>query len=88
MFLGVDMFDLYITICDEIPEVMKLDRDVICARLHLRRNCECGCLLILFVNYDWIFENIAQYRRGVCLKVEYELNFRHKTKKGKKFLIT
>ena len=46
------MFDLYVNICEENPEVMILDRDVICARLHLRGNHVCDCPSIVFVNCD------------------------------------
>ena len=40
IFLGVNMFDLYVTICKETPEVMILDRNVFRMRSKLQRNCE------------------------------------------------
>ena len=52
MFLGVNMFDLYITIHGETPEVMILDCNVLYTRSHLQRNRECNCPLIVFVNRD------------------------------------
>ena len=54
------MFDLYVTICNETTEVMILDRDVLRTRSHFWRKRVCNCLLIVFVNFDWIFKNTAQ----------------------------
>ena len=68
LFLGVNIFNLYVTICDENPEVMILDRDVLHSRSNLQINRECDRPLIVF---DCMFENTAQYLRGVSLKLEY-----------------
>ena len=54
MLLGVNMLDLYVNICDKTLEVIILDSDVLCVRLHLRINYECDFPLIVFVNCDWI----------------------------------
>ena len=54
MLLGVNMLDLYVNICDKTLEVIILDSDMLCARLHLRINYECDFPLIVFVNCDWI----------------------------------
>ena len=62
-------------------EVMRLDCDVICMRSHLGINPECNRPLIVFVNCEWISEKTAQYCQGVSLKLEYKLNFLHKTHK-------
>ena len=79
MFLGVNMFDLCVTIWETNPEVMILDHDVLHKRSHFQRHCECDCILVVFVNCDWIFEKTSQYRRGVSSKLEYEINFLCKT---------
>ena len=60
MFLGVNILDLYVTICDKTLEVMILDRDVLRTRSHLQSNQECDHPLILFVNFDCLLENTAQ----------------------------
>ena len=75
------MFDFYVTIRKETPEVMILDHDVLRTRSYLWRNLECDRPLILFVNCDWIFGNTAQYHWGFTLKLEYKVNFLHKTHK-------
>ena len=75
------MLDIYVEIFGETPEVMILDRNVIRARLHLRRNCECDCPLIVFINCDYIFKNTTKYCQGVSLKLECKLNFLKKTQK-------
>ena len=82
MLLGFRMFDLYVAISNKIPEVMLLYLDVLCVRSHLRRNRECNCPLIFFLNCDWIFEKTAQHCRGVSLKLEYKLNLIFKTHKS------
>ena len=75
------MFDLYVTICDKNMEVMILDHDVLHVRSYLQRNHECNRPLNFFVNYDWLFENTAQYHPGVSLNLEYKLNLLHNTHK-------
>ena len=62
-------------------EGMILDCVVIHTGLYLRKNRDRDCPLIVFVTCDWIFKNTAQYCRGISLKLEYELNFPHKTHK-------
>ena len=81
MFLVVNMFDLYITICNKTLEVIILDCDVLRTRSYSWRNHECDRPLIVFVNCDYIFFYTTQYRRGVFLKLEYTLNFLHNTYK-------
>ena len=77
------MFDLYVTISDKTPEVMIIDCDILRVRSHLRRNWECDCPLVVFVKCYRIFENTAQHRQGVSLKLGYELNLLHKNHKRK-----
>ena len=73
------MLDLYVTIHDETPEVMILDRDVLHTSLNLRRNHKCDRPLIGFVNRDWLLGKTAQHLRGVSLKLKCKLNVLHKT---------
>ena len=40
MFLGVNMIDFYITICDKTLEMMIFDCDVLVTRLYLWSNCK------------------------------------------------
>ena len=84
MLLDVKMLHFHATIRDETPEVMVLDSNVLYMRLYLQGNHECDKSLIVFVNCYvcyWFFEKTTQYRRGVSLKFEYELNFLHNTHK-------
>ena len=73
------MLDLYFTIHDETLEVMILDCNVLLKRSHLRSKQKYDCPFIIFVDCDCIFEKTAQNLQGVSLKLEYELNFFHKT---------
>ena len=75
------MIYFYVSIRDKTPEVTVLDCGVLRTRSYLQGNHECDYSLIIFVNRYWIFEKTAQYRRGVSLKFEYELNFFCKTHK-------
>ena len=59
MFLGVNMFYLYVTIHSKTMEKAILDRNVLCARSHLRRNRECNSPLIVFVSYERLFKKTA-----------------------------
>ena len=70
MFLGVSIFDLYVTIGNESPEVMILNQNNVCTKLHLQRNRQCNHPLIVFVNCDCIFKNTAQYRQVAPLNLE------------------
>ena len=72
------MLNLYVAFCNETTAVMILDCNVLCTRLHLWINRECDRLFIIIVNYDWIFEKIAQHRRVLSLKIEHELNILYK----------
>ena len=54
MFLDVNMFYIYVTMCDKNPEVMILDINVLCARSNLRWNREYNLPLIVFIKCDWI----------------------------------
>ena len=64
------MFDLYIKIHNKNLEVMILYRDVLRTRSHFQRNREFNHPLIVFINCEYIFENKAQYLRGVALNIE------------------
>ena len=75
------MFDHYVTFCEKTLEVTIFDSHVFGTRLHLKRNRECDCPLIVFVECDWILEKTVQYHRGVSLKFEHEINILHKTHK-------
>ena len=50
MFLGFNMFDLYITLHKKTTEVMIPDRNVLRTRLNFLRNRDYNCPLIVFVN--------------------------------------
>ena len=69
MFLGVNVLNFYVTICDKTPEVVILDCYLLGARSNLRINLEYDSPLIIFVNCDWIFKKYYSASLDCLLEV-------------------
>ena len=81
MFLGVNMLNIYVTICKETLEVVIIDSNLLGKRSHLRSNHNFDHPLIVFVNCNWFLENTAQHLWIISLKFKYKLGILYKTQK-------
>ena len=76
MFLGVNMLNIYVIICDENPEVVILYHGVLGTKSHLRRNRKFD-----HPKCDWVSEKTPQHLQSVPLNFKYALNFLYKNQK-------